>query len=233
MGEPTPYYDARSSYCGIIDLAGFPKDRFYLYQSRWRPDLKVAHLLPHWNWPDKIGEKIPVHLFTSGDEAELFLNGKSLGRKKKNMYEYRLVWNDVEYNPGTLKAVVYKNGSYWTESTVKTTGKPAKIRLTTDQPSMSKDPNDLSFITAEILDADGNFIRNASNEIEFKVSSNGKILATDNGDPSDMVSFANTKRKAFSGLALAIVKKELGSGKIIISASSPGLQSASIDVIIK
>jgi beta-galactosidase len=97
LGEPTPYYAARSSYCGIIDLAGFKKDRFYLYQARWRPDLPLAHLLPHWSWPERVGQVTPVHVFTSGDEAELFLNGRSRGRKQRAPYEYRLRWDDVEY----------------------------------------------------------------------------------------------------------------------------------------
>ena len=122
LGEPTPYYESRSSYCGIIDLAGFKKDRYFLYQANWRPELPLAHILPHWNWPERIGKITPVHVFTSGDEAELFLNGKSLGRKKKNQYEYRLRWDDVKYEPGKLKAVAYKNGRKWAEDLVETTG---------------------------------------------------------------------------------------------------------------
>jgi beta-galactosidase len=113
LGEPTPYYGARSSYFGIIDLAGFPKDRFYLYQSRWRPDHRLAHILPHWTWPERVGQLTPVHVFTSGDEAELFLNGRSLGRKRKGEYEYRLRWDDVVYEPGTLEVVAYRNGERW------------------------------------------------------------------------------------------------------------------------
>ena len=101
---------SRSSYFGIIDLAGFPKDRFYLYQARWRPDFPMAHILPHWNWPDRVGQITPVHVYTSGDSAELFLNGKSLGLKTKEQYEYRLRWDDVVYQPGELKVVAYKDG---------------------------------------------------------------------------------------------------------------------------
>jgi beta-galactosidase len=113
LGEPTPYYSSRSSYYGIVDLAGFKKDRFYLYQSHWRPDLPMAHILPHWTWPERVGQVTPVHVFTSGDEAELFLNGKSLGRRKKGQYEYRLRWDDVVYEPGELKVVAYKGGMPW------------------------------------------------------------------------------------------------------------------------
>ena len=105
LGEPTPYYESRSAYCGMIDLAGFKKDRFYLYQSHWRPELPMVHLLPHWNWSERVGEITAVHVFTSGDEAELFLNGKSLGKKKKGQYEYRLRWDSVRYEPGELKVI--------------------------------------------------------------------------------------------------------------------------------
>ena len=131
LGEPTPYDGpndpSRSSYFGIVDLAGFKKDRFYLYQARWRPDLPMAHILPHWNWPDRAGQITPVHVYTSGDEAELFLNGKSLGRKKKEHFEYRLRWNDVIYEPGKLKVVAYKNGKKWATDVVQTTGPAAKL----------------------------------------------------------------------------------------------------------
>ena len=125
LGEPTPFDSSRSSYSGIIDLAGFKKDRFYLYQAHWRPDFPMAHILPHWTWPERVGQVTPVHVFTSGDEAELFLNGKSLGRKKKGAYEYRLRWDDVVYQPGTLKVVAYKNGKIWATDEVKTAGAPA------------------------------------------------------------------------------------------------------------
>jgi beta-galactosidase len=110
LGEPNPYNASRSSYFGIIDLAGFKKDRFYLYQSVWRRDVPMAHILPYWTWPDRIGQVTPVHVFTSGDEAELFLNGKSLGRKRKSDYEYRLRWDDLVYEPGELKVITYKAG---------------------------------------------------------------------------------------------------------------------------
>ena len=133
LGEPTPWGGrndpSRSSYFGIIDLAGFKKDRFYLYQARWRPELPMAHILPHWNWPDRVGQVTPVHVYTSGDEAELFLNGKSLGKKNKGQYEYRLRWDDVVYEPGELKVVAYKNGKEWARDTVKTTGPAAKLLI--------------------------------------------------------------------------------------------------------
>ncbi|MFO1489236.1 MAG: beta-galactosidase GalB, partial [Verrucomicrobiota bacterium] len=124
---------SRSSYFGIIDLAGFKKDRFYIYQAHWRPELPMAHILPHWNWPDRVGQVTPVHVYTSGDEAELFLNGKSLGRKKKGPLEYRLRWNDVVYQPGELKVVAYKNGRRWATDSVKTTGAATQLGLRPDR----------------------------------------------------------------------------------------------------
>ena len=146
LGEPTPYYSARSSYYGVIDLAGFKKDRFYLYQSQWRPDLPMAHILPHWNWPERVGEVTPVHVFTSGDEAELFLNGESLGRKKKGEYEYRLRWDEVKYEPGELKVVAYKNGEKWAENVVRTTGEAARLQASADRNEIRADGRDLAFI---------------------------------------------------------------------------------------
>ncbi len=144
LGEPTPYYSSRSSYCGIIDLAGFKKDRFYLYQSRWRPDLAMAHILPHWTWPQRIGQVTPVHVFTSGDEAELFLNGKSLGRKKRAQYEYRLRWDDVIYEPGELKVVAYKNNKEWATDVVKTAEAPARLDAFADRSEIESDGIDLA-----------------------------------------------------------------------------------------
>ncbi|HSD13318.1 MAG TPA: beta-galactosidase GalB, partial [Flavobacterium sp.] len=163
IGEPTPYYSARSSYCGIIDLAGFKKDRFYLYQSRWRPDLPMAHILPHWNWQDRIGQITPVHVFTSGDEAELFLNGKSLGRKKKATFEYRLRWDDVVYQPGELKVVVYKEGKNWTEDVVKTTEKKSKLQITADRSIIKTNGEDLAFVTVKVTDKTGLMVPDANN----------------------------------------------------------------------
>ncbi|MGC8803607.1 MAG: beta-galactosidase GalB, partial [Bacteroidales bacterium] len=206
LGEPTPYYLARSSYSGIIDLAGFPKDRYYLYQSRWRPNIPMVHILPHWNWPERMGLHTPVHVFTSGDEVELFLNGQSLGRKKKNRYEYRLRWDSVVYQPGTLHAVAYKNGKKWAEQTVTTTGQPSKLIAEADRDTIRSDGYDLSFITIRITDDMGRTVSTANNKIQIKAEFPGQLVATDNGDPTDMTPFASSERKAFNGLALAIVR---------------------------
>jgi beta-galactosidase len=229
LGEPTPYYESRSSYTGIIDLAGFKKDRFYLYQSHWLPDLPMVHILPHWNWSERVGEVTPVHVFTSGDEVELFLNGKSLGRKKKEQYEYRLHWDSVTYEPGELKAVAYKNGKKWAENVVKTTGEPIKLLASTDRKIIKADGEDLAFITVQITDKDGLIVPRSNNQIDFSIEGPGEIVATDNGDPTNMIPFSSNKREAFSGLCLAIIRSSAGiPGFIIVTAKSNGLKDAQV-----
>jgi len=231
LGEPTPYYTSRSSYFGIIDLAGFKKDRFYLYQSRWRPDLPMAHILPHWNWPERIGKVTPVHVFTSGDEAELFLNGKSMGRKIKRKYEYRLRWDDVIYEPGELKVVTYKNKKKWAEDKVETTGKPKKIRATPDRKIVKADGKDLIFISVELIDNDGLAVPTANNNVKFEVEGPGEIIATDNGDPTEMTPFPSHERKAFNGKALVIIRPIAGKpGTISVNSKSNGLISSLVNI---
>jgi beta-galactosidase len=227
LGEPTPYDESRSSYSGIIDLAGFKKDRFYLYQSHWRPELPMVHILPHWNWPERVGKVTPVHVFTSGDEAELFLNGKSLGRKKKGPYEYRLRWDDVKYEPGELKVVTYMDGKKWAEDVVKTTDEPARLEASADRDQIRADGKDLSFITVRVADKNGLTVPRANNVVRFSVEGPGEIIATDNGDPTNLVPFPSHEREAFSGLALVIIRsKPQESGSITVTARSPGLKEA-------
>lgn len=234
LGEPTPYYENRSSYNGIVDLAGFKKDRFFLYQSRWRPEYAMVHILPHWNWPERIGKVTPIHVFTSGDEVELFLNGQSLGRKKKGEYEYRLRWDDVIYEPGEVKALAYKNGKVWAEELIKTTGVAVKLAASADRSEIEANGKDLSFITVEIHDKDDLFVANATNEIKFSIEGPGEIVATDNGDPSCMVEFPSKVRPAFSGKVLAIIRSRAGeSGIIKVTAVSDKLKSAEIEIISK
>jgi len=234
IGEPTPYYEARSSYTGIIDLAGFKKDRFYLYQSKWRPEFPMAHILPHWNWPERVGEITPVHVFTSGDEAELFLNSKSLGKKKKGQYEYRLRWDDVKFEPGELKVVAYKNGEKWAESFVKTTNEPAALNASVDRNEINADGKDLSFITVRVVDNNGLVVPTAVNNVQFEIEGPGEIIATDNGDPTNFVPFPSHERKAFSGLVLAVIRSIEGkSGTIKITAKSPGLKESKVIVVCK
>jgi len=214
---------SRSSYFGILDLAGFKKDRFYLYQSQWRPDFPMAHIFPHWNWPERIGEVTPVHVYTSGDEAELFLNGQSLGRKKKAQYEYRLRWDDVIYQPGELKVVAYKNGKEWAQDIVKTTGQAEQVTLQPDRASIHADGLDLSYVTVTIADKDGVLVPRSKNHVKFEISGPGKILAVDNGDATSFESFQAGERNAFNGLALVIVQSTKEDGNIVLKATSPGL----------
>jgi beta-galactosidase len=229
LGEPTPYYASRSSYFGIIDLAGFKKDRFYLYQSRWRPDLPMAHILPHWTWPERVGEVTPVHVFTSGDEAELFLNGKSLGRKKKGPFEYRLRWDDVTYQPGTLRVVSYRNGKKWATAEVQTAGEPTKLVLSVDRQKIRADGADLSFITATVTDRRGRLVPRAAPRIQFTLSGPGEIVATDNGDPTSLVVFSSPTRPAFNGKCLVIVRGTKGAGgRLQLTATAEGLRSAKL-----
>jgi len=234
LGEPTPYYEARSSYTGIIDLAGFKKDRFYLYQSHWRPELPMAHILPHWTWPERVGEVTPVHVFTSGDEAELFLNGQSLGRKKKQPYEYRLRWDEVVYAPGVLKVVAYKNGQPWAEDIVETAGEAVALKAVADREVIAADGKDLSFITIQVVDAQGRMVPRANHNITFSVEGAGEIVATDNGDATDMTAFPSHERKAFNGMALVIVKAKAGSsGALTVKAVADGLKSSFVTVLVQ
>jgi beta-galactosidase len=231
LGEPTPFDYSRSSYSGIIDLAGFKKDRFYLYQAHWRPDYPMAHILPHWTWPERAGKITPVHVFTSGDEGELFLNGKSLGRKKKGPYEYRLRWDAVVYEPGTLKVVTYKNGKKWATDEVKTAGEPAKIKLEPDRSTIQADGSDLSFVTVTVTDKRGTTAPRADNRVQFEIEGPGEIVATDNGDPADFESFPSHDRKAFNGLCLVIIRSKANqSGKITLTATSDGLKVGKVSI---
>jgi beta-galactosidase len=259
IGEPTPYggdltglrpgtkrYDeakalldkqnvtevpSRSSYFGILDLAGFKKDRFYLYQSKWRPELPMAHILPHWNWPERKGLVTPVHVYTSGDEAELFLNGKSLGKKKKGPMEYRLRWDDVVYQPGELKVIAYKNGAKWAEDVMKTTGKASGLSISADRPTVKSDGIDLIYITVQIQDKDKLAVPRSNNQITFSIDGPGRIVATDNGDATSHESFQSPSKKAFNGMCLVIVAAEKGaSAPFTVKAESKGLKNASVVV---
>ena len=231
IGEPTPFDTSRSSYSGIIDLAGFKKDRFYIYQAHWRPDFPMAHILPHWSWPEREGQVTPVHVFTSGDEGELFLNGKSLGRKKKGAFEYRLRWDDVVYQPGTLKVVVYKNGKSWATDEMKTAGPAASLKLEPDRDKIRADGKDLSFVTLTVTDKAGRMSPRADNRIHFDVEGPGEIVATDNGDATSFESFPSHDRKAFNGLCLVIVRGKAGqAGKIKVTATSEDVKTATASI---
>ena len=225
---------SRSSYFGIVDLCGFKKDRFYIYQARWRPDLPMAHILPHWNWAERTGQITPVHVYTSGDEAELFLNGQSLGKKKKGEYEYRLRWDDVKYEAGELKVIAYKNGKVWAQDVVKTTGEAAQILMQPDRANLRADGSDLSFITVTIADSNNLQVPRSKNLIKFEISGAGEIVAVDNGDAADLTSFQSKSRRAFNGMALVIVRTKKGrGGQIKITAFSDKLKKAEINLAAK
>src|SRR5258705_9596776 len=223
---------SRSSYFGIVDLCGFKKDRFYLYQARWRPDLPMAHILPHWNWPERVGQITPVHVYTSGDEAELFLNGRSLGRRTKGQYQYRLRWDEVKYEPGELRVVSYKNGKKWAEDVMRTTGVPAKLMMSADRTSLMANGRDLSFVTVSIADKAGLTVPRSKNRVRFSVSGPGEIIAIDNGDATSHESFQSKERSAYNGLMLVIVRTQTGkSGFIRLRAESDGLTGSEVRMV--
>jgi beta-galactosidase len=226
LGEPTPYsWPSRSSYFGIIDLAGFPKDIYYMYQSEWT-NKTVLHILPHWNWEP--GKTVDVWAFyNNADEVELYLNGKSVGIKKKTGDDLHVMWR-LKFEPGTLKAVSRKDGKVVLTREIHTAGKPAKIELIADRKSIKADGNDLSFITVKILDKDGNVVPTANNLVNFKINANAFIAGVDNGDPVSHDSFKVNYRKAFNGLALAIVQAKEKAGSITFTATSTGLAPATI-----
>ncbi|MGZ3778529.1 MAG: DUF4982 domain-containing protein, partial [Mucilaginibacter sp.] len=226
MGEPTPYkWPSRSSYFGIIDMAGFPKDIFYMYQSEWT-DKTVLHILPHWNWEP--GKTVDVWAFYNhADEVELFLNGKSVGVKKKAGDDLHVMWR-LKYEPGTLKAVSRKDGKIVKTEVIHTAGKPAKVLLIADRKNIKADGKDLSFVTVKILDKDGNIVPTADNLVNFKVSGTGYIRSTDNGCETDHDSFQTKNRHAFNGLALAILQSNGKAGSITLTASSKGLPDTTV-----
>lgn len=240
LGEPTPIGSARSSYFGIVDLAGIPKDRYFLYQSFWRPNYNMIHILPHWNWKGQDGKNVPIFVYTNGDEAELFLNGKSLGRKTKNPQSrvskerYRLMWLDVNYEPGELKAVAYKEGKFIGEKILRTAGEPYSIKLTPDRDVINASGNDLSYILVEAYDKDGNLCPLADNMIRFEIEGPGVIAAVENGNPQSLEPYVSNYRKLFYGKAMFLLRSlENESGSIVVSAKSENLRTAKTIVLAK
>jgi beta-galactosidase len=247
LGEPTPYDNkwakehgmtdneaSVSSYFGIVDLCGIPKDRYYLYKSYWKPEETTVHILPHWNWKDRIGEITPVFVYTNGNCAELFLNGKSLGKKCKNpksqksIERFRLMWNDVIYEPGTLKAVAYKEGKIIGEQLMKTAGEPYKLKLTPDRKVIKADGKDLSYLLIEAVDKNGNSCPLATNNIEIKINGAAKIAGVGNGNSQSMASFKSNSVQLFYGKAMLIVGAELAKGNVTVEATSKGLKNEKV-----
>ena len=218
---------------GFLDQAGFRKDAFWLFQSRWRPDFPMAHILPHWNWAGREGEVTPVYVFTSGDEGELFLNGKSLGRQKKQPgvwdRAYRLRWDEVRYEPGTLEVVVYRDGREWARDVVKTTGPAAKLTADAESGEVVADGEDLCYVNVCVNDADGLVVPTACPVVEFAVEGPAEIVATDNGDETDFDDFRCARRKAFNGWVQAIVRPKVGAkGAVRVSVRSESLEGTSV-----
>lgn len=237
LGEPSPYdeyWPSRSSYFGICDLAGLPKDRYYLYRSHWRKDDATLHVLPHWTFPGREGETTPVYCYTSWPSAELFVNGKSQGRILKNpntrLDRYRLRWNNVKYEPGEIKVVAYDyDGTAKGEKIIRTAGTPARIVLKADRNSISSKGEDLSFVTVSVVDKNGTPCPTATNNMKFNVSGAGKFRAACNGDATSLVAFNSTVMPLFSG-ELVVVVEGLRHGTAMLSVSADGLPTATLPI---
>ncbi|MFJ1474433.1 DUF4982 domain-containing protein [Capnocytophaga cynodegmi] len=253
LGEPTPYYvewPAHSSYFGAVDLAGLPKDRFYLYRSHWNKETETLHVLPHWNWEGREGQVTPIFVYTNYPSAEVFINGKSQGKRSKDLNipldgsytkeaqqsferqkRYRLMWLDTKYEAGEVKVIAYdKNGKAVAEKIVKTAGKPHSLRLTADRNVITADGKDLSFITIEAVDKDGNLCPNVNDLVTFKVSGAGTYRAAANGDATSTDQFHLPKMHLFNGKLVAIVQSSEKAGEITFEAKSKGLKSSVIKV---
>ena len=240
LGEPSPYdeyWPSRSSYFGICDLAGLPKDRYYLYRSHWRKDDATLHVLPHWTFPGREGEITPVYCYTSWPSAELFVNGKSQGRIVKNpatrLDRYRLRWNNVKYEPGEIKVVAYDyDGTPKGEKIIRTAGAPARIVLKADRSNISSKGEDLSFVTVSVVDKDGNPCPTATNNMKFNVSGAAKFRAACNGDATSLVAFNSTEMPLFSG-ELVVVVEALRHGNATLTVSADGLPNATLPITVE
>lgn len=238
LGEPTPYDEAwpsRSSYFGINDLAGLPKDRYYLYRSRWNTTDETLHILPHWNWEGREGETTPVFVYSSYDSAELFLNGKSLGIQTKNnsspQHRFRLMWMDVTYQPGTLKVVALdKNGNPAAEKEIKTSGKAHKIVLNPDLQTLKANGEDLAFVIVSVVDKNGIPCPTATNQLKFKVEGEGSYRAACNGDSTSLELFHLPTMKLFSGQLVVLVQTSESAGDIKLTVSGKGLKTATVNL---
>lgn len=253
LGEPTPYYTdwpSHSSLFGIVDLAGLPKDRYFLYRSHWNKDKETLHILPHWNWEGREGEVTPVFVYTNYPTAELFINGKSQGKRTKDLSvtihnsadsvsmmslkrqtRYRLMWMDTRYEPGTVKVVAYdENGQAVAEREMHTAGKPHHIELSTDRQTIKADGKDLSFVTVRIVDKDGNLCPNAQNLVKFKVKGKGSYRAGANGDPTSLEQFHLPQMHVFNGMMTAVVQSEEVAGEAVLEATSRGLGKATLKI---
>lgn len=238
LGEPTPYdekWPSRSSYFGISDLAGLPKDRFYLYRSRWNTEKETLHILPHWNWEGREGQVTPVFVYTNYDSAELFVNGKSMGIQKKNnttpQNRYRLMWMDVKYEPGTLKVVAFdKNGKAVAEEEIHTAGKGYQIVLDADRKTIKADGKDLSYVTVSVVDKNGIPCPTATDQLQFKVKGKGVYRAACNGDATSLEQFHLPTMKLFSGKLVVTLQSLKEAGNMELTVSGKGLKAATLTI---
>lgn len=243
LGEPSPYdtnaWPNHSSMFGIIDLASIPKDRYYLYRSVWNKEAETLHILPHWNWEGREGEKTPVFVYTNYPSAELFINGKSYGRQTKHKNgtvenRYRLMWHDAVYQPGEVRVVAYdEQGNPVAEKTVRTAGKPHHIELVTDRSSLQADGKDLAYVTLRIVDKDGNLCPNDGRLVSFKVKGTGKYRASANGDPTCLDLFHKPEMHAFGGMLTVIVQSGEKTGEIELQATAKGIKTGTIRIPVK
>lgn len=243
LGEPSPYdtnaWPNHSSMFGIIDLASIPKDRYYLYRSVWNKEAETLHILPHWNWEGREGEKTPVFVYTNYPSAELFINGKSYGRQTKHKNgtvenRYRLMWHDAVYQPGEVRVVAYdEQGNPVAEKTVRTAGKPHHIELVTDCSSLQADGKDLAYVTLRIVDKDGNLCPNDGRLVSFKVKGTGKYRASANGDPTCLDLFHKPEMHAFGGMLTVIVQSGEKTGEIELQATAKGIKTGTIRIPVK
>lgn len=243
LGEPSPYdtnaWPNHSSMFGIIDLASIPKDRYYLYRSVWNKEAETLHILPHWNWEGREGEKTPVFVYTNYPSAELFINGKSYGRQTKHKNgtvenRYRLMWHDAVYQPGEVRVVAYdEEGNPVAEKTVRTAGKPHHIELVTDRSSLQADGKDLAYVTLRIVDKDGNLCPNDGRLVSFKVKGAGKYRASANGDPTCLDLFHKPEMHAFGGMLTVIVQSGEKTGEIELQATAKGIKTGTIRIPVK
>jgi beta-galactosidase len=220
-----------------VDLAGIPKDRYYLYQSYWAPERNTVHILPHWNWPERVGKNTPVYVYTGGDSAELFLNGKSMGMRVKNPNaevvrdRYALRWLDIPYAPGKLEAVAYRQGQIIGRAVVKTAGEPAKVRVTPDRKKLEASGEDLSYLLVEAVDQDGNLCPLAMNNVKFAVAGPAKIAGVANGDHFFPEEFVADHVPLFYGKAVVVIRADEGKGgSIDVTATSWGLRKARVSL---
>lgn len=254
LGEPTPYYSdwpSHSSLFGIIDLAGLPKDRYYLYRSHWNTEAETLHILPHWTWPGREGELTPIFVYTNYPSAELFINGVSQGIRTKDtsitaegtweeqetvtsfkrQQRYRLMWFDTKYEPGTVRVVVYDDeGNAVAEEEIRTAGAPHHLELEADRSTIKADGKDLAFITVKVVDANGNLCPNAQHLVKYSVKGEGKYRAGANGDPTSLELFHVPQMKVFNGMMTAIVESTEQSGAITLTATAKGLRGAKIAI---